>query len=224
MLCQALRNVPESKLNIELSQIDSEFDDLEKRAAIKKAFHRYYEANIPIKYWRLDMRKHFTGDANILAYYEEMVSDIPSLYRKGTSICFAGNHGLGKTMVSTNVLKRALEKGYSGLYVNLTDIISIMKTYDSFAARKDLIQTDFLVVDEFDPRYMPTESASDFYGRVFEDILRNRSQNKLPIILCSNSPNPVEAFKGSIKEGISSLWNYVDLVPVFGKDFRAQQK
>jgi DNA replication protein DnaC len=145
------------------------------------------------------------------------------VYKKGTSICLAGQFGLGKTMLVTNVLKKAVAKNYSGLYVSLGDIVSSMKSGESYTARKELLNTDFLVIDEFDPRYMATDAASDFYGRVLEDILRNRSQNKLPIFMCTNSPNPVGAFNGSIHESMSSLMNYVKIIPVLGKDYREKE-
>lgn len=222
--CQALRNVPRIKLEIALEDMAKKIKTPEKLTALKQAFHRYFEANIPVKYWDLEMKVHFNGDESLMNEYNRLTSDIKSLYKNGISICFAGQYGIGKTLMTTNVLKRALEKGYSGLYLNLNDIVSSMKSKDSYAARKELITTDFLVVDEFDPRYMATESASDFYGRMLEDILRNRSQNKLPLILCTNSPNPTSAFGGAIQESVNSLFNYVDVIPVFGSDYREKEK
>lgn len=127
------------------------------------------------------------------------------------------------TLLVTNVLKRALEKGYSGLFVNLNDIISAMTSGEQFKARQELLKTDFLVIDEFDPRYMANKASSDFYGRVLEDLLRNRTQNTLPILMCTNSPNPNLSFEGSLQQSISSLFNYVDLVPSLGEDYRPKE-
>lgn len=222
--CQAIRNVPETKYNMEVKDVDEKIEDLKKRMVAKQLLARYYESNIPIKYWKLDMNKDFSGDANLLEFYNSIKVDIEGCYRKGSSYCFAGAHGRGKTMMVTNILKRAVEKGFSGLYVNLSDVMSIMKTPDSFSARKELLQVDFLVIDEFDPRHIgSSENSSDFHGRILEDIVRNRTQNVLPIFICTNSPDPIAAFSGSIKEGMSSLWNYVKIVPVMGKDFRKNE-
>jgi hypothetical protein len=44
------------------------------------------------------------------------------------------------------------------------------------------------------------------------------------LFLCSNHPDPVRAFGGEIHESVKSLWNYVDVIPVFGKDYRPQEK
>lgn len=224
MKCQALRNVPRIKLDIYLKDLEDQITDLEKLAVMKKALHRYFEANIPVKYWGLEMDVHFTGDESLLEEYHRLTKDIENIYKAGESVCFAARYGVGKTFCATNILKRALEKGYSGLYLNLNDIVSVMKSGESYVARKELITTDFLVVDEFDPRYMGSDQASDFYGRMLEDVLRNRSQNRLPLFLCSNHQDPVRAFGGEIQESVKSLWNYVEVIPVLGKDYRPQEK
>lgn len=224
MQCQALRSVPKLKLELALKSLDAEIKDENKRMIIKKAFHRYWEANIPVKYWTLEMKLHFQGDSSLMEEYNKFAVDIKSSYSRGDSICLAGRYGIGKTLASTNILKRALEAGLSGLYLNLNDIIAATKSNESYLARKELITTDFLVIDEFDPRYIASENASDFYGRTLEDILRNRSQNKLPLIMCTNSPNPVEAFNGAIKESVSSLMNYVDVIAIVGKDYRPSER
>jgi DNA replication protein DnaC len=222
MPCQALRTVPRNKLDIALEDIEK-IEDPVKRNIVKKAYHRYFEANIPVKYWSLEMEKHFNGDNSVLEQYQAF-KDIAFIYRNGLSICFVGSFGRGKTMLVTNILKRALEKGFSGLYVNLNDIMSAVKSKEAHEARKEILTVDFLVVDEFDPRYIATEIASDFYGRTLEDILRNRSQNKLPLILCSNSSKPFESFNGAIQESVNSLKNYVDVIPLFGSDYRIEEK
>jgi len=220
MVCQALRNVPRKKLDIALESVSEQYKNTEKASLVKKAFHRYFEANIPVLYWSLEMAKHFTGDPGVLEEYKRYTEDISSLYKNGLAICFAGGHGRGKTLLVTSVLKRVLEKGYSGLYINLADVVSVMGSRESFAARRELLHVDFLMLDEFDPRYMGTDAQSDYYGRILEDILRHRTQNKLPLIMCSNSPNPEKSFKGDLNHSIQSLWNFVDVIPVLGDDYR----
>lgn len=219
MICKALRNIPETKLNIILEEIKLNPDE-DKVNNLVKGFNRYFDANIPIMYWKLQMSK-FNGDPILVENYNSLTTDLKQTYQNGRTICFAGSFGRGKTMTVTNILKRAVEKGYSGLYVTLNDIISVIYSNDAYAARKELLTVDFLVIDEFDSRHMSNTTTSiDFFARTIEDIFRTRSQNNLPLYLCTNSPNPLEAFKGSLKESITSLWNYVEMVPVTGKDFR----
>lgn len=131
------------------------------------------------------------------------------------------------TFVLTNILKQAAVKGYNCLYVTLGDVVAVTVSgppEEKFMARKELLQVDFLVIDEFDSRYMPTGPSSDLFGRTIEDVLRRRAENQLPLLMATNSPNLLESFEGSIKSSLESLMNYVDSVPAIGKDFRKEMK
>lgn len=237
---QDLRNplllIPPKKVESAIRNIIDSFPDCKGKsisgglsaecAALVEAIRRYANANIPVDYWFLDMDE-FQGDKALLKQYNESVKDIKSSYAAGFKCCFAGNHGVGKTMSSACILKRAVEAGFSGLYVNLTDIVNVMtssNSEDKYSTTQVLRTVDFLVIDEFDPRFMGSEQAADLYGRILEPTLRARIQNKLPLILCTNSPNPVSGFSGSLKQSISSLMGMVKLVPVLGDDFRKKIK
>jgi DNA replication protein DnaC len=189
------------------------------------AYNRYADSNIPVDYWDLDM-KNFKGSPDLKATYEKISENFDIAYKNGMSVCFAGGHGAGKTMTATCILKRACQKNYLCLYTTLSDIVNALvdsPTEEKFAARRELMGADFLVIDEFDPRFMQTETTADLFGKMLEHIFRTRSQNKLPTIFCTNSPNPVESFSGSIKHSIDSLMSQVRVIPVLGKDFRKQQ-
>jgi DNA replication protein DnaC len=174
------------------------------------------------------MDRDFTGDPKLLKRYTEIVTQLSAAYRSGASICFAGAHGLGKSMVLTCILKQASLKGYTCLYTTLSDIVAVLlgpDGEDRYAARRELMSVDFLVIDEFDSRFMQTENASDLFGRTLESIFRTRSQNKLPTLMATNSPNIVESFTGPIKQSIDSLMKgYVKTVIVLGEDFRKAKK
>lgn len=189
-----------------------------------KRIQRYAEANIPVVYWDLEMERNFTGDPTLKEKYVQITNDLRQSYRDGVAICLAGGHGRGKTMTCCNILKRAVEKNFSSLYVNLGDIVSVMlngkDSEDRAIARRELLMVDFLVVDEFDPRYMSNDKASDLFGKILEEIFRARTQNKLPIMMCTNSPDVIKSFSGAIKESIESLMNAVKIIPITGFDQR----
>jgi DNA replication protein DnaC len=180
-----------------------------------------------LEYWSLKMDKNFQGDSRLLEKYNEYTSDLKLAYTSGTSICFAGGHGLGKTMTTTCILKKACQKGYSCLYTTLSDIVSALtqaSNDEKFLARRELTLVDFLAIDEFDSRFMPSENAADLYARSLESVFRTRSQNKLPTLMCTNSPNVVESFNGPLKTSIDSLMKgYLVTFPVFGDDFRKKK-
>jgi len=189
---------------------------------INTAIARCAEANIPVRFWNLRMAD-FKGNKVLKEKYDELTGDINKTYDEGVCICFAGGHGVGKSMTVSNVLRKAVPRGYTCLYVTLSDIVSNAVSnsgHDKFLARRELMMVDFLVIDEFDPRHMTEGASSDLFGRQMEDIFRRRSENKLPLLMCTNSPNVVESFSGPIRQSIDSLMSYATIVPVIGRDFR----
>lgn len=164
----------------------------------------------------------FKGPESLKQIYEAVSNNLSSAYKAGISLCLAGPNGVGKSLTATNILKKCCYKNYSCLYTTLLDIINILidaPMEQKFKAKFELLNVDFLVIDEFDHIQ---NGASDLYGKYFEHILRTRSQNRLPLICCTNSPNPVEAFNGSLKTSLSSLMSNMQIIPAIGKDFRKQ--
>lgn len=203
-------------------------DDLSTKNVKLIAINRYAESNIPIEYWTLKMERDFKGDARLLAKYNEYTADLKESYIAGNSVCFAGGHGLGKTMTITCILKKASQKGFTCLYTTLSDIVNVLTQgggEDKFLARRELALVDFLAIDEFDPRFMPSENAADLYARSLESVFRTRSGNKLPTLMGTNSPNPIESFSGPLKASIDSLMKgYLKVFSVApGKDFRKEK-
>lgn len=163
----------------------------------------------------------FKGASSLIKLFNE--TDIVNDYKNGNSYFFIGNYGTGKTLTATNIIKKYCFKNYSSLYTTLFDVVSVLldaPNEEKFSARKELINVDFLVIDEVDSRFAPSENASDLFGRTLEAILRTRIQNKLPTIMCSNSPNPIEMFTGAMKASIDSLCSSMTMVVALSNDFR----
>jgi len=223
----ALNNIPDKKLEDELLLIENSDRELSAKNLLKSAILRYAESNIPIEYWNLNMEKHFVGDPRLKEKYDEYVSDIKTSFTSGKSICLTGNHGLGKTMTSCCILKKCVLKGYSCVYTTLSDVISILTQAPSdekYLVKRELVMADFVVIDEVDSRFVANDNVSDLFARSLEGILRTRCQNKLPLILCTNSPNIVESFNGQLKASLDSLFKeYMEKFPVYGQDFRKKE-
>ncbi len=221
-----LNNIPSKKLEEYLIKINSSQDDIKTKNIKSIAINRYNESNIPVEYWSLNMKDHFIGDQNLLKKYNEYTEDLSKRYQTGESFCLAGIHGTGKTMTVTNILKKAVNKGYTGLYTTLTDIVSVLtqaSSEEALIARKELSLVNFLVIDEFDNRFTSSENSSNLYGRTLENVFRTRSSNKQPTLMCTNSPNIIETFSGALKSSIDSLLQgYITMFPVFGKDQRKE--
>lgn len=234
---KALNNIPIRKLNdwreafiancetcSKLANADS-VDGLCKKCSVASiVFNRYYESNIPLEYWKLNMKDDFVGDKRLLEKYNELTSDIKKCFVDGTSICFAGNHGTGKSLNSNCILKVACQKGYTSLYTTFQDILTVLMQApndEKFLARKELSMIDFLVIDELDPRFVTNDNVADLYARQLENIIRTRRSNKLPTFMITNSPNVVETFNGALKQSIESIFaGYMNMFVVLGTDFR----
>jgi DNA replication protein DnaC len=236
----ALNSIPETKFKYALMATIEECEVCSKDPNVtltsgmcrtcqirNQVLHRYCVSNIPVRYWRLEMDKDFVGSPTLMKYYKSITEDVKKTYFSGLNVCFAGKNGIGKTFTCSNILKRFVESGFSGLYCNLSDIVNLVtsrNSEDTQIARKELLTCDIVCIDEFDPRYLQSEKAADLFGKSLEEVFRTRTQNAIPTIMCSNAADPAEGFSGAIKQSIDSLMGMVELVPVLGKDFRKKGK
>jgi DNA replication protein DnaC len=222
-------NIPRRKLEDAVADTEELFlkDGIftKEGAALVDVFNRYYNSNIPVDYWYRDMGD-FIGPNVLKKHYLEFTTDVKKSFKAGKMAMFSSSHGQGKTYVSSCVLKRAVEKGYSALYVNLTDIINVLLSSPNDiknSARELLLNVDFLVIDEFDTRFMVSDKAADLFGSIVETIIRTRIQNRMPLLMCTNSIKVEDSFSGPLKASMESLMKVIKLVPVLGgKDAREE--
>jgi DNA replication protein DnaC len=227
--CRALNVVPTKKLQGFLTSIQ-ESSEPQKTKNIKIiVFNRYAESNLPIEYWGLKMEKNFVGDPRLKQKYEDYIKDIKQSYISGKSICLAGEYGIGKTMAIISILKKAVEKGYSALYTDLSSIISVLtqaSSEDKFSARRELTMVDFLAIDEVDQRYFQASNlANETFARTLEFVLRSRTANTLPILMATNSPQITETFTNQFKDSLGSIMSKIEMFMVMpGSDFRKEHR
>ena len=187
----------------------------------------YAECGIPPTYWPLAF-KDFSGDSSFKALVSNVLKDIDSIYDSGRSLVFTGGLGTGKTYAACSILKIASVSGYKSKYTTMATIISSMlsASTDSLSYTNTLIGCDFLVIDEFDSRWIfPSEKAEQMFGSSLEHILRMRFQNGTPTILCSNTPDVDSILCGDFGKAFKSLRSkHMELVCVGGVDFRRFSK
>lgn len=218
---QAIRDISTScEICAALKQVN--FDArCEKCTARITAVHRYARANIPIEFWNNSMEQ-FKGSDLLRKVYKNSTEQLSTFYNEGWSFLLSGTYGVGKTLVVSNILKIACQKGFSCLYTTLSDIVSVFVEApyeDKFLARKEILNCDFLVLDEIDPRHF-SNGGMELFGRTLESMIRTRFSNKLPNIFITNSPNMLEAFKGEIGVSLSSLFSRVKEFSIIGNDYR----
>lgn len=93
---KSLNIIPSRKLQEKLLAVEQSEESLEVKNLKIISYNRFAESNIPVEYWDLKMEKDFVGDPRLLNKYNEIVGDLKNTYINGTSVCFAGAHGLGK--------------------------------------------------------------------------------------------------------------------------------
>lgn len=176
-------------------------------------------AEIPMDYWFRSM-KNFYGADEFRKIITETIENIDDIYKNGENLYVVGERGRGKTMATCCILKKVLLKHYSALYINLSDLVTRIITVNPYL-KLYVKEVDFLVIDEIDNRFFPTESSMELYGAQLETILRSRLQNKLPTIMCSNNVDIGLIFKGEFKKSFQSLFSqFVKTVVVSGPDAR----
>lgn len=189
---------------------------------------KYAAAGIPVDYWTLSFKRNFKGDKNFGNFVMKQIRDIEGVYERGESFAFIGNLGTGKTFAATSMLKMALLKGFSGKHTHMADIVRnvLSNSIDSGAYVQSLLDVDFLVIDEFDARWVfPSEKSERMFGSTLEHVLRCRFQNGMPTILCSNTQDIDSVLSDEFSRAFSSLRNnYVKTLYVAGKDFRKSGK
>ena len=230
--CLQLRNIPINKMQIYKGEIIASCEICSKagivicdKCALKnKLLDRYIDANIPIDFWRKS-RNDFYGDPNLIKLYDEITNDVDEFFKSGKSLFLKGMHGVGKTLFASLVLKKIVEKGFSGLYSTLSDIVATIVGADykaRFEAGRELKMVDFLIIDEFDPRFFGNDNSAELFGRILEALIRIRFQNYMPTILITNNmANINRALGDALGASIDSLLSgYCREVFITGADYR----
>jgi len=189
---------------------------------------RYSKANIPVEYWQYSF-KDFSGSPILREKITPYLKNIESMYDEGKSVLMVGTMGTGKTYSACCLLKLALTKDFSGMYLNMVEIINNIisnPSINSGAYIQSLIDVDFLVIDELDSRWIfPSDKTEQIFGSYMEYILRSRFQNQMPTVMCSNTRNIGDIFSGDFSKSFKSLTgHYAHTIVVAGKDYRRSFK
>jgi DNA replication protein DnaC len=103
-------------------------------------------------------------------------------------LCLEGPVGCGKTHIAVAILKEIIEKGYSGLYYNMVDLLAdIRATYEtsSVLSEKEIIdeilEPDLLVLDD-----LGAERTSGWVNERLYMIINRRYVSCKPVVLTTN--------------------------------------
>ena len=181
------------------------------------------EAEIPVDYW-YRMMDNFYGEPNFKEVIIDYINNINKEYSKGLTLYLVGERGRGKSMAACCILKKAILENYSVFYTTLSDFVTKATGADP-ELRLRIKQYDFIVIDEVDQRFFPSQQSMELYGNQLENVLRARMQNRLPTIMCSNSSNVSQIFGGEFRKSFESLGSqFIKIVPASGVDARENEE
>ena len=195
-------------------------------------FTRLYEANVPQEYYDLNLEKDFdTKNApdklKAKEFVKNILGDMRGFYDNGSSLMMYGSAGAGKTMLSVEILKKAVTEKFSIYYDFFPSVIDAYKkkgyVADEEKARYAAIfsEVDFLVLDELGKE----DAQSDYNNRDFStsrfleiNILKKR--NLKPTIIITNM-NGMPEIKQKYGQFVNSMMGHrFQELRVVSNDFR----
>ena len=142
--------------------------------------------NIPPEFWTADDFE-WVHNLDNLALIQSYCEDLATMRSEGRGFTMLGENGAGKTGMSCMVLSHALRAGYRVGYLTahdyLTAIPSTWRDPDLKEWLDDLIQADWLVIDEMGKEFR-REDASKLAE--VDSLLRARRGAMRPTIVVSN--------------------------------------
>lgn len=157
----------------------------------KKIIEKYYEANIPRKYFDITFdslkQEKIISEENI-KIIERYINKRDFFYEKGIGLYLWGSTGNGKTSIGICILKEMLKNGYSVYFEQMSRLVSNLYYYlknseESKKYSNKICTSDFLMLDDLDKEYV---SDSGFVQAKIDEIFRTRIYNELPTLTTSN--------------------------------------
>ena len=186
-------------------------------------------AGVPVKFYEAELDQ-FDKCLPAKKKIESYIRKIDQAFEKGIGLYCCGGQGLGKSFCEAIIAKGALRKGYSVLFTTLSEIINQFGDgfYDKDqreAYRREVLEVDFLIVDDIDKTLMNTEKSISYIAAAFDQLFRTRSNELLPTIFSSNKTKE-DFFKNSPGtfgvSAVSLLAEHLIEVLFTGKDRRPE--
>lgn len=182
-----------------------EWDGLCDCPAGKKFLQKHIEktftdANIPHEFWRLEFKDFFPQTdprhVEFVNRTRNILQDIPSIMNSSFIWLIYGDHGTGKTLAATFVLKEAIDKGFKAKYACWSDVIAAKLKSSNSTAEKyihELSTVEVLCIDKVGGDAIGEDSL--FPNEVLDSILSVRYSNQKPTILILSTDFLVAARK-----------------------------
>ena len=181
---------------------------------------KFRRAGILELWWDKDLET-FQGDKKALKTVQEYLASLEDQIKNGRGLFLVGANGVGKTYLTTEVLKEAIRQGYTVQFASLGGLVEMFTAGWHSETQKRNFQrkirnVQMLAIDDIGKEYRGGSGMSE---SVFDNLIRYRVQRKKTTLLSSNiAPKDL---KGIYGDSVASLLNEcVKIVKVEGEDFR----
>jgi len=221
---------------IELSSVELEELKIIKREVFRKKGKpedlqaefeqkaKFLGAGIPKTYWNLTW-DDFVGDKEAKKLIQKYCGSLEAAFEHGQGVIFSGDHGTGKTALSTLIGKEAIAKGYTVRYFPVAKVLGkILESFNDADLKRNLDtvmeRVEFLILDDLGKEYLGVrQQLNPMVQLTFDAMLRERYNRVLVTIISTNFD------KSSIQNQygdsmLSVLYGSTKYVEVKGHDFR----
>ena len=157
--------------------------------------------------------------AQAKAKVKNYIDNLEQFADQGRSLIFLGNVGTGKTHLAVSLLKAFLQKGGSGVFLSVSDLILDIRDSWGKGSVKEKIElyasADLLVLDE-----VGVQAGTENERQILFSIINRRYNEVKPTVLISNLN--IDAFKDFVGKRIFDRLkeNGGDLIAFTGNSYR----
>jgi len=184
-----------------------------------------FEACIPKSFWNVaaaDVSYNREAFDEVVCQYRRRMK---TALRRGYSLLFVGDNGVGKTMFVSYLLTQALKRGFTAYYTTLSQLdIDIKRGFRDREADDRLrvmLESDFIAIDEVGKESF---KADGFLSSRLEHLMKQRYDDEEPVLMGSNVAHDdlIKMYGSTVESMIDGKYQVIGLEP--GDCRRAQKK
>jgi len=184
---------------------------------------KLHDSGLPKSYWNKPI-KDFNGDKKALEAVQDYIKKMPSNLTKGIGLYLYGNPGIGKTLLSSYIVRAALRQNIDTRFYFFTDILNTFtESWHDDDARNEvesnIINSDLLIIDDLGREF---KSNKKLHEAILDSVVRGRASQLRPVIITSNYD--ILDVKETYGHGIVDLFKEsLIVVPVKGNSYRKNE-
>lgn len=175
-----------------------------------------YEACVPRTFWDVSSSEVTYNQSVFRAVVVRYRRRLKRALRKGYSLLFVGDNGVGKTMFMSYLLTQAIKRDFTAYYTTLTqldaDIKRGFRDRETDLRLQAMLESDFVAIDEVGKE---TYKQNSFTTSQFESLLKRRYDDGEPVLLGSNAAHDdlCKMYGATIESMIDGRYQVVSLEP-----------